>query len=75
MKCQLCDREAIIGCCCLRCDKIVGDAELEMKEIALDEMQGEAEVGKEWAVCICEVTRPRAESTALRAARRAPWRP
>lgn len=75
MKCQLCDREAVIGGCCLRCDKIVGDAELEMKEIALEEMQGEEEVGKGWVVCRDVVTRPRAESTALRAARWAPVAP
>jgi len=45
MKCRLCESEAVIGGYCLRCDKIVGDVEIEMKQIALAEMQGE-EVGE-----------------------------
>ena len=39
MKCQFCEREAVMGCYCLRCDKIVGDVEIKMKQIALAEMR------------------------------------
>jgi len=43
MKCQFCEREAVIGGCCTRCDKIAGDVEIELKQMVMAEMQGEGE--------------------------------